>query len=242
MSVESVEVEVLMGAPQGLECTGYFVLNERTAHLRESLYVAVCGDGEEYRPARWWEHFPILELHERGNSRPLAPNVGAKGRPVVFACYGAPGSGAAGAAADLVRQEARLLGPLMSGPLFGRMRAMAAADRRYRRLVPVKGPLHRASSTDPDPPVGSVLDAWRPPPGVLDPREEHAVPEVRSAFAVFEDKKREYLASWGLLDSYERKQRESAQRRREQAGAESPWQNPRPWWQKPQRKEDHWTQ
>jgi hypothetical protein len=227
LSVGVVEIEVLVGADQGLECTGYFVLNERTKHLRESLYVAVRGDGEEYRPSRWWEHFPILELHERGNSRPTAPNVGAKGRPVAFVCYSPAGSGSAEQGAALIRLAARELGPLLSGHLFGRMRAMAEADRSYRKLVPVKGPLHRAHHVDPDPPRGSVPEAYRPSASVLEPRGDLPAPEVRSPFYVFEAKKREYLERWGLLADYDRMRARGSERRESQR-KDAPWEGA-PW-------------
>lgn len=199
------KVTGVVGAPQGLECTGYWILNNATKHLREDLYVVAREGVEEYRPVRWWEHFPTVELHEKGTTD--EPTIGADGKEITFVCYARPGSGAADEGAAVIAETLAGLGPLLSGSPFGRMRAFVRADLEYRKVVPVKGPLHRGI-TENDSPGASTPKAYRPPEDLLMLRRDRPGPTRPKSFAeVVEEKKREYLRNWGLLDAYEAMER-----------------------------------
>lgn len=213
--VETAEITTTVGAPQGLECTGYWILNDRTKHLRERLYVVAREGRQEFRPARRWEHFPVLELHEKGTTD--APTIGAGGAEITFVCYAPPGSGVAREAAGVIAETLREIGPLLSGSPFGRARAFISADLRFRKVVPVKGPLHRGVGKDEDPP-DSTPAAYRPPQRALPLRPNGPEPSKPKTYGErIEEQKREMLKDWGLLEGYDRMQAEGKARREKPA-------------------------
>lgn len=160
-------VRATIDASQGLECTGYFTLNLRTAHLRRSLFVVLREEGaeEEIRPELAWEHFPVVELVQEGwrrRARRLEPHLGAGGKEIIFECYGPD----AAEGARIISETMDELGPLLRSRRFKRLRSIALAEYEFKRkYVPLVGALHvdRKGRRLPEPPEGSrVPPAYRP--------------------------------------------------------------------------------
>ncbi len=190
-TVEYEEHRAMPPGDLGYECTFYYGIRWRTAHLRERLYVVVEVKGYEVRP-RAGEHFPADEhLAFQG----VMPGIGAGGPvEVLFRCYAPPGSGGA---EEGVRAIAAALEELAGRVALGHWsRSMAAGADKARYAKRVFGGDH-------------VPQAYRPPLDVLPARRRESKPgsyigeQVNRMFRV-------ELERWGVLEDYERLKTRSA--------------------------------
>jgi hypothetical protein len=159
-------VRAEIDAPQGLECTGYFILNNRTKHLRRQLYITVREErpsprSQELCPQLWWEHFPVIELVREGWWSGAHLGEGDPGERIIFECHGP----AAREGARIISETMYSLGPLLRGSLYRRGRAMRAAELEYQKYVGLMGSLHVDRNGNPVPQPLSparVSPAYRP--------------------------------------------------------------------------------
>ncbi len=212
-TVEYAELRTAIPGDLGYECTFYYGIRWRTAHLRERLYVVAEVKGHEFRP-RAGEHFPADEhLAFQG----VMPGIGAGGPvEVLFCCYAPPGSGGA---EEGVRAIAAALEELAGRVALGHWsRSMAAgADKaRYAKRVVFGG--------------DHVPPAYRPLLGVLPARRRESKPgssigeQVNRMF-------RAELERRGVLEDWDRMMASSsrpAPRPREPQASEAlaPWTPP----------------
>jgi hypothetical protein len=137
------EVRGIIASKQGLSCSGYFTLANRTAHLRERLYVTV-RDGDKLFLPRGNEHFPVSELERHYIGRMnlgYYESIGAQGGEVVFICEGpASDEGATvieGTLASFAFEE------LLTKPLIGRWAAAVSLKRLYLGTLRSESPPYR---------------------------------------------------------------------------------------------------
>ena len=206
---EPVEVRGVIASKQGLSCEGFYMLFNRTARLRERLYVRVRDGDNLFLPKDPYEHFPCAEIEEFYVERlrvGFFESIGAKGGEVVFILEGpAAQEGAEAITAALPDVEAAT-----NLSLAPRWIAAIPEKRGYLRMKMF------ALGANPPPYRPEYLPQRDGPPQPL--TEEQAKnydPDLLAGkLSLFEAKKREALARWGLLKDYDRMQQ---QRRREAA-------------------------
>ncbi len=194
---ERVEVRGIIASKQGLSCEGYYMLSNRTAHLRERLYVSV-RDGDKLFLPQGNEHFPCAELEAFYVKRlrvGFFQSIGAGGGEVLFSCEGssaqAAEEGAEAIAAALPEVDAAVNLSLL--PRWG-----AAIPQKRGYLLTVKG----ASTPAYRPEL--LPDRPGPPQPLTEEQAKVYNPEeLARKLASFEEKKREVLAGWGLLKDYD---------------------------------------
>ena len=170
LEVERVEFDVSIKAPQGFECTVYYGLFNALHHLREDLYVVIAdGTSEgarEFRPAHWWEHFPLAALYAEADRSIIlhSRNVGKNGGWVKFVCYARAGSGAGKAARLIVPRTLEELAPMLASFQFARLRFFSKARKEMVRLIGTGGPIGERHETDRGYfPRAGTTSAYRPP-------------------------------------------------------------------------------
>ncbi len=210
-TVEYVELRTAIPGDLGYECTFYYGIRWRTAHLRERLYVVVEVKGHEFRP-RAGEHFPADEhLAFQG----VMPGIGAGGPvEVLFRCYAPPGSSGAEEGVRAIAAALEELADRVGLGHWSRSMAVALDNRRYAALVG----------------LGS-LPSYRPPPAALPARKPPMPETVPPIGAEATRQFRGHLERWGVLEDYDRMRAASSRpgpRPRSRQGPEpfTPWTPP----------------
>jgi hypothetical protein len=230
MSEQRVEIRGVLASKQGLSCEGFYMLFNRTAHLRDRLYVSVRDGDNLFLPKDPYEHFPCSEIEkfyvERLNVG-FFESIGAKGGEVVFILEGpAAEEGAEAIQGALPDVEAATNLTLLP---------------RWTVAIPQKHGYLRATGT-------GATAAYRPehlprrdgPPEPFTPEQakNYDPDRLKSSLSLFEQKKREALGRWGLLKDYDRAH---AQQKKEAKMQQSPWTMQRAHTDYERWKEDLWT-
>jgi hypothetical protein len=194
------------------------MLSNRTGHLRDRLYVSVRDEDNLFLP-KDCEHFPCAEVEEFYVKRlkvGFFQSIGAGGGEIVFTLEGpAADEGAEAITAALPDVEAAT-----NLSLAPRWIAAIPEKRRYLRMTFAGSPGAYRPEHRPE-------RAGPPQPFTEERASRYDPDRLKVKLGVFEQKKREALARWGLLKDYDRVK---AQRQREAA-----MQNPDPW------QEEFWT-
>lgn len=197
MEVGRAVVSGVIASKQGLDCSGYETLNNRTKHLRERLYVTVRDGGKLFLPRGHSEHFPVGEIRDYLGGRlklRVLESVGAGGGEVVFTCEGP----AADEGAEVIAGTLPRLEEVLGRTLLARKYLAGVEDFHY-------GTYLRANPAPAYRPETPPERAGTPDP--FTPKEREILGEIETPAVVLERKKREYLKSWGLLGAYEATQR-----------------------------------
>lgn len=209
--MERVEVRGVIASKQGLSCEGFYMLFNRTDHLRDRLYVTVRDGDKLFLPADR-EHFPCKEIEEFYVKRlrvGFFQSVGAKGEEIVFTVEGPAaeeGAEAIQAALPDVDEATNLsLAP----------RWVSAIPEKCNYLQTINW-----TFTRPYRPEHLPERAGPPEPFTEEQAERYDPYRLLSSLSLFEKKKREALAAWGMLDDYDRMQ---ASRARTKPPQQAPW-------------------
>lgn len=142
----------------GLNCLFYEPLNQKTAHLREELFVTVEAEFVLFRPRGAAEHFPLRHLIEVQAENDRTGHGAGRDLGLEFVCYAPEGSGVAEEGRRVLEEgleELRLLANLSA---FSHNAIAARYRKRYM------GAMWRPPEAPLPPP------AYRPPPDA-EPRE-----------------------------------------------------------------------
>ena len=202
---ERVEVRGVIASKQGLSCEGYYMLSNRTAHLRDRLYISV-RDGEALFLPKDREHFPIKEIEDfyiRRMNVGFFQSIGGKSGEVVFILEGP----AAEEGAEAIQAALPDVDAAVNLPLAPRWLASIPQKTQHIQMLcsdfsaPYR-PEHLPHRDDvPQPYTEEQADTYDPD-------------RLARKLGVFEAEKRRALDRWGLLRGYDQMQ---AQRRREAA-------------------------
>ena len=191
------EVKGIIASKQGLSCSGYFTLADRTARLRERVYVTV-SDGDKLFLPKGAEHFPVHELegHYLGRMKlGYYESIGAGGGEVVFICEGP----AADEGATVIEMTLPALEELLNRPLAARWAASRLEMYRHLRALQSENPPYR--------PEVLPMRAGPPEPVTEEERKRRPrdpTPTAAEVWASMEEKQREVLKRMGLLEEAER--------------------------------------
>jgi hypothetical protein len=193
---ECVELRGVIASKQGLSCEGFYMLSNRTGHLRDRLYVSVRDEDNLFLPKDPYEHFPCSEVEEFYVKRlkvGFFQSIGAGGGELVFVLEGpAADEGAEAITAALPDVEAAT-----NLSLAPRWVAAIPEKRRYLRMT-------LAGSQGAYRPEHRPERAGAPQPFTEEQAKRYDPDRLKVKLGVFEEKKREALARWGLLKDYDR--------------------------------------
>lgn len=232
---ERVELRGIIASKQGLSCEGFYMLSNRTGHLRDRLYVSVRDGDNLFLPKDPYEHFPCSEIegfYVRRLKVGFFQSIGAGGGEIVFTLEGpSADEGAEAITATLPDVEAAT--NLSFAP---RWVAAIPQKRRYLQMT-LAGSL-RAYRPEHLPARSS-----EPQPFTEEQTKRYDPDRLKVSLSLFEEKKREALARWGMLKDYDRMKAEREARPAKSAPpstsslmdlAQTPWKES-PWMQQPHR-------
>ena len=228
---ERVEVRGVIASKQGLSCEGFYMLFNRTAHLRDRLYVSVRDGDNLFLPKDPYEHFPCAEIEAFYVERlrvGFFESIGAKGGEVVFILEGpAAEEGAEAITAALPDVEAATNLSLAPRWIAAIPEKRGYLQTKVLATLSVNPPAYR--------PEQRPERTGTPRPFTEEQAKNYDPELLAGKLSLFEVKKREALAKWGLLKDYDREQ----PRRQAHKGRETTMQQGRT--QASPRKESFWT-
>lgn len=204
------EVRGIISSKQGLSCEGFYTLSNETARLRKRLYVSVLDGDKVFLPEDPYEHFPCAEIEKYYIDRMnfgFFQSVGAGGGEVVFSCEG-DSSEVADEAAEVITRTLVKLDAVINQGILGRWGSAIPQKRKYLRTSTALGFPARAYRPE-------KLPARSGPPEPISVSErgmENDRTKVSGALEIFEEKKREALSRFGMLEGYDRSKAEQRAR------------------------------
>jgi hypothetical protein len=224
---ERVELRGIIASKQGLSCEGFYMLSNRTGHLRDRLYITVRDGDNLFLPKDPYEHFPCSEIEGFYVKRlkvGFFRSIGAGGGEIVFTLEGpSADEGAEAITAALPDVEAAT-----NLPLAPRWVASIPEKRRYLQMTSPGSPRPYRPERIPE-------RARVPQPFTEAHAKKYDPDRLKVSLSLFEEKKREALARWGMLEDYDRMQAEREARLAKSAPpstsslldlAQTPWKEP----------------
>ncbi len=192
---ERVELRGVIASKQGLSCEGFYMLSNRTGHLRDRLYITVRDEDNLFLPKDPYEHFPCSEIEGFYVKRlrvGFFQSIGAGGGEIVFTLEG-PGAdeGAEAITAALPDVEAAT-----NLPFAPRWVAAIPEKRQYLQMT-------FPGSPAPYRPERIPARAGAPQPFTEEQAKRYDPDRLKVSLSLFEEKKREALARWGMLKDYD---------------------------------------